>query len=128
MPTARICITAGAGYGLLGVAGGAMGAHWLQNILDPGALSTFETGVRYQMYHALALLLTGVLADRWVSAWFAPACGLFTAGVALFSGSLYLLAFTGAGVFGAVAPLGGICLMAGWASLVIGALVHSSRP
>lgn len=124
MSTARICIAAGAVFGLLGVAGGAMGAHWLKNILDPGDMNTFEIGVRYQMYHALALLAAGVLADRWKSLWFTLTAGLFTVGVLLFSGSLYILAFTGIGVFGAVAPLGGVCLIAGWASLVVGALVH----
>lgn len=104
-----------------------MGAHWLQSILDPGDLKTFETGVRYQMYHALALLATGVLAGRWKSVWFKLACGLFTAGVLLFSGSLYSLAFFGIGAFGAVAPLGGVCLMAGWASLVFGALSYRDQ-
>ena len=118
---------AGAVFGLLGVAGGAMGAHWLKNILDTGDLNTFEIGIRYQMYHALALLATGVLAGRWNTAWFTLACGLFTAGVLLFSGSLYILAFTGIGAFGAVAPLGGVCLMAGWASLVVGAIRHRDR-
>lgn len=127
MSTARICIIAGAVFGLLGVAGGAMGAHWLRNILDPGDLNTFEIGIRYQMYHALALLATGVLAGHWRSAWFTLACGLFTAGVVLFSGSLYTLAFTGIGLFGAIAPLGGICLIAGWASLVVGALGHRDQ-
>lgn len=127
MSTARICVTAGAVFGLLGVAGGAMGAHWLKSILDPGDMNTFEIGVRYQMYHTLALLATGVLADRWKSAWFTWACGLFTAGVVLFSGSLYFLVFTGIGVFGAVAPLGGVCLMAGWASLVVGALSYKNQ-
>ena len=127
MPTARSYIIAGAVFGLLGVAGGAMGAHWLQNVLDPGDLKTFETAVRYQMYHALALLATGLLAGNWKAVWFTLACGLFTAGVLLFSGSLYFLAFTGIGAFGAVAPLGGVCLMAGWASLVIGTLSHRDR-
>lgn len=124
MATARNCLIAGAVFGLLGVAGGAMGAHWLNNILDPGDMNTFETGVRYQMYHALALLATGLFAGRWRSAWFTSACVLFTAGVVLFSGSLYCLAFTGIGAFGAVAPLGGICLIAGWASLVAGGIGH----
>ena len=127
MATARFCMAAGAVFGLLGVAGGAMGAHWLQNILDPGDLKTFETGIRYQMYHALALLATGVAADRWKAGWVTLACWLFIAGVLLFSGSLYSLAFTGIGAFGAVAPLGGVCLMAGWASLVIGTLSHRDR-
>ena len=127
MSTARVCMTAGALFGLMGVASGAMGAHWLQNILDPGDLKTFETGIRYQMYHALALLATGVAADRWRVVWFTWACWLFTAGVVLFSGSLYLLAFSGIGLFGAVAPLGGVCLMAAWGSLAVGALRYKTQ-
>ena len=127
MSTARVCMTAGAVFGLMGVASGAMGAHWLQNILDPGDLKTFETGIRYQMYHALALLATGVAADRWRVVWFTWACWLFTAGVVLFSGSLYLLAFSGIGLFGAVAPLGGVCLMAAWGSLAVGALRYKTQ-
>lgn len=127
MSTARVCMTAGAVFGLMGVASGAMGAHWLQNILDPGDLKTFETAIRYQMYHALALLATGVAADRWRVVWFTWACWFFTAGVVLFSGSLYLLVFSGIGIFGAVAPLGGVCLMAAWASLAVGALRYKTQ-
>ncbi len=126
MSTARTFITAGAIFGLLGVAGGAMGAHWLKNILDAGDMNTFEIGIRYQMYHALALLAVGVLAGNWDSAWVTRSAWLFAAGVVLFSGSLYILAFTGIGVFGAVAPLGGVCLIAGWASLVMGGLSYGA--
>lgn len=120
MSTARICITAGAIFGLLGVAGGAMGAHWIRDVLDAGDLKTFETSVRYQMYHALALLGTGLAAGRWQQVWFTRAGWLFIAGVLLFSGSLYALAFTGIGAFGAVAPIGGVSLIAGWLSMVVG--------
>ena len=109
-------------YGFLGVAGGSLGAHWLKEILDPGDLNTFEIGIRYQMYHALALLATGLVSVRWRNRLFGWACGLFIAGIFFFSGSLYLLAFTGIGAFGAVAPLGGCSLMAGWATLTIAAL------
>ena len=109
-------------YGLLGVAGGSVGAHWLKEILDPSDLNTFEIGIRYQMYHALALLVTGLVSVRWRNRWFGWASGLFIAGILFFSGSLYLLAFTGIGAFGAVAPLGGGSLIAGWATLVIAAL------
>ena len=83
-------------------------------------MDTFETAVRFQMYHALALLATGVLTDRWKSRLFSLSGALFTAGVLIFSGSLYILALTGIGVFGAVAPVGGLCLMAGWIALIIG--------
>ncbi len=108
--------------GLLGVVAGAMGVHALRDTLDARALSTFETGVRFQMYHALALLAVGMLAGRWKTGFVKLSGVLFTAGVVLFSGSLYILAITGIGIFGAVAPLGGLSLMAAWASLIIGAI------
>ncbi len=122
MSTSRVLIMAGGILGLLGVVAGAMGVHALRDVLDAKALNTFETGVRFQMYHALALLAVGSLAGRW-KAGFGKLCGvLFTAGVVLFSGSLYILAITGIGVFGAIAPLGGLSLMAAWTSLVVGAI------
>ncbi|RUA05595.1 MAG: DUF423 domain-containing protein, partial [Candidatus Poseidoniales archaeon] len=89
---------------------------------DARALSTFETGVRFQMYHALALLAVGSLAGRWKTGFVKLSGVLFTAGVVLFSGSLYILAITGIGVFGAIAPLGGLSLMAAWTSLIVGAI------
>lgn len=92
-------------------------------------MDTFMTAVRFQMYHALALLAIGVLADRWKSWLFSLGGALFTAGVLLFSGSLYILALTGIGAFGAVAPVGGVSLMAGWTALVIGIISGTaSRP
>jgi uncharacterized membrane protein YgdD (TMEM256/DUF423 family) len=77
----------------------------------------FETAARYQMYHALALLAVGVVAARAPSASAAAAGWLFTAGIVLFSGSLYALAFTGVRVLGAITPLGGLCFLAGWIAL-----------
>ena len=94
--------------------------HALRGTLAAGAMDTFETAVRFQMYHALALLATGVLTDRWKSWLFSLGGALFTAGVLLFSGSLYILALTGIGAFGAVAPAGGLCLVARWTALIIG--------
>ena len=94
---------------------GAFGAHGLKGRLSPDMLAVFETGVRYQMYHALALLALAALAPRFdvggLTGW------LFVGGIVLFSGSLYLLAFTGVRVLGAVTPLGGVCFLAGWALL-----------
>jgi uncharacterized membrane protein YgdD (TMEM256/DUF423 family) len=94
------------------VAAGAFGAHALRARLGPSDLVTFETAVRYQMYHALALLLTGLLTDREVrvgaSGW------LFLAGIVLFSGSLYLLTLGGLRWMGAVTPLGGLAFILGW--------------
>jgi len=122
MSTSRVLIMAGGILGLLGVVAGAMGVHALRDVLDAKALNTFETGVRFQMYHALALLAVGSLAGRWKTGFVKLSGVLFTAGVVLFSGSLYILAITGIGVFGAIAPLGGLSLMAAWTSLIAGAI------
>lgn len=120
----RAWLALGAAFGLLGVLAGAAGVHALESTLEPDALETFETAARFQMYHALALLAVGLLAGRWRSALVNAAGWLFTAGVLFFSGSLYILALTDVGIFGAIAPLGGVCLLAGWASLVAGAILR----
>ena len=120
----QLWIVLGAIYGLLGVVAGALGAHALSAYLGADALGTFETAVRFQMYHALALLATGLLSDRWKSRLIDLAGALFTTGVLLFCGSLYILAFTGVGLLGAVAPIGGAILIAGWTALIIGAIRH----
>jgi uncharacterized membrane protein YgdD (TMEM256/DUF423 family) len=101
-------------HGFVAVAAGAFGAHGLQGRLDAHALGIFETGARYQMYHALAIGLAAV-ASRNRPAQFA--CALFLAGIILFSGSLYLLALTGAHLFGFITPFGGVAFLAGWATL-----------
>lgn len=102
-------------FGLLGVAAGAFGAHALRDALGPERLATFETGVRYQLYHALALLGVGLAAARWPDhGWAAPGL-LFVAGILIFSGSLYALSLTGARWPGAITPVGGLCFLAGWA-------------
>jgi uncharacterized membrane protein YgdD (TMEM256/DUF423 family) len=119
----RVWIAMGAIFGLLAVIAGAAGTHALRGTIEPDALNTFETAVRFQTYHALALLAVGLLAGRWRSKLLNLAGGLFVAGVALFSGSLYTLALTDIGAFGAIAPLGGLSLMAGWASLAVAALL-----
>jgi uncharacterized membrane protein YgdD (TMEM256/DUF423 family) len=105
----------GALLGLLAVAFGAFGAHALQRRLPVDLLAIFETAVRYQMYHALALLFVGAWAARAPSATLNAAGWLFFAGVALFSGSLYILALSGVRVLGAVTPFGGLCFLAAWA-------------
>jgi len=82
----------------------------------------FETGVRYQMYHALAILVVALAAAR-LDGWLIRAAGwLFTTGIVLFSGSLYVLALSGATWLGAVTPLGGLAFLAAWGCLVIAAL------
>lgn len=100
--------------GFLAVCAGAFGAHALQGRLDSHALTVFETGARYQMYHALAMGITA-LAARSVPAQLA--CALFLAGIVLFSGSLYALALTGVRALGFVTPIGGLAFLAGWALL-----------
>jgi len=109
--------------GGISVAFGAFGAHGLKPRLSPDRLDTFETGVRYQIYHALALLVTGILASMYSTSPFPVAAGwLFIAGTLLFSGSLYLIVFTNKRGFGAIAPLGGLAFIAGWLCLGLTAL------
>jgi uncharacterized membrane protein YgdD (TMEM256/DUF423 family) len=117
----RTFLLLGALAGFLAVAFGAFGAHALRSRLSPDMLAVFETGVRYQMYHALALLLVAATIPH-LGGWLVQAAGwLFVAGIVLFSGSLYLLAFTGVTVLGAITPLGGVAFLAGWACLAIAA-------
>lgn len=99
----------------LGVALGAFGAHGLRGVVGTEHLGTFETAVRYQMYHALALLALAWAISRWPERQLAPAVALLGVGVAVFSGSLYLLVLTGARWLGAITPVGGIALITGWA-------------
>ncbi len=112
----------GAVFGFLGVAAGAFGAHALKDRLSPHQAAVFELAVRYQMVHAPVLLLVGsglpVFAGNLARAagWF------FTAGTIVFSGSLYALALSGKRAWGAVTPLGGLGLLAGWACLALAAL------
>jgi uncharacterized membrane protein YgdD (TMEM256/DUF423 family) len=117
----RTFLLIGAVSAFLAVGLGAFGAHGLRGRLSPEMLSVFETGVRYHMYHALALVLTALVMGR-MSGWLVRAAGwCFTAGIALFSGSLYLLALTGVTVLGAITPLGGLAFLAGWACLALAA-------
>jgi uncharacterized membrane protein YgdD (TMEM256/DUF423 family) len=107
----------GALSALLSVAAGAFGAHALRGRLTPEYLAVFETAARYQMYHALALLAVAWAVTRWPGVLPVWAGWLFVAGTVLFSGSLYALAFTGVRGLGAVTPLGGVALLAGWICL-----------
>lgn len=110
----RPFLVAGFALALLAVGAGAFGTHGLRGALDGARLATFETAVRYQMYHALALIGVGLAAARWPGpAWSGPGV-LFLFGTVLFSGSLYALALTGIGAFGAIAPIGGAGLLLGW--------------
>jgi len=104
--------------GFLAVALGAFAAHGLRNTISPELLNTFQTGVQYHMYHALALFGVGLLALYYpaqsavrISGW------LFVVGIVLFSGSLYVLALSGIRWLGAITPLGGVAFLAGWTLL-----------
>jgi uncharacterized membrane protein YgdD (TMEM256/DUF423 family) len=111
----------GALMGFVGVGLGAFGAHGLRGRLSPDMLAVFETGVRYQMYHALALLATAALFTR-IDGRAAVAAGwCFTAGIFVFSGSLYALALTGVTILGAITPIGGVAFLAGWILLAVAA-------
>jgi uncharacterized membrane protein YgdD (TMEM256/DUF423 family) len=98
----------------LGVVFGAFGAHALKASSSPKMLTTFETGVRYQMYHGLGLLALAWAVSRWPERRLMPAAWLLLAGTVVFSGSLYLLVLTGARWFGAITPFGGLLLIFGW--------------
>lgn len=102
----------------MGVAAGAFGAHGLRERLTPEMLAVWETAVRYQLYHALALLAVAWAVTRWPSAATTAAGWLFLAGTLLFSGSLYLLSLSGVRWLGAITPIGGVAFIAGWACLV----------
>ncbi len=108
--------------GFLGVAFGAFGAHALRGRLSSAMLAVFETGVRYQMYHAFALCACAWGWARWQRQSFVVAGWAFIAGILFFSGSLYMLALTGEKWLGAVTPFGGLAFLAGWACLLFGAL------
>jgi uncharacterized membrane protein YgdD (TMEM256/DUF423 family) len=112
----------GAVLALLAVAFGAFGAHVLEPRIGADRLATFETAARYQMYHALALLIVGLAFERLAAGPALWSGRLFAAGVVVFCGSLYGLALGAPRWFGAVAPLGGLCFMTGWLSLAIAAL------
>jgi uncharacterized membrane protein YgdD (TMEM256/DUF423 family) len=118
----RAFALAGSISAFLAVAAGAFGAHALRSRLPADLLAVFETGARYQMYHALALLAVAWAVTRWPGVSVRAAGWLFIGGTVLFSGSLYLLAFTGVRWLGAITPLGGLLFLGGWASLTIGLL------
>lgn len=115
----RILLALGSLLAFLAVGAGAFAAHGLRARLAPEMLAIFETAARYQMYHALGVLVVAWYLPRWPSV--AAAGWLFIVGVLVFSGSLYLLALTGQRWLGALTPIGGLCFLAGWAVLAWGA-------
>lgn len=109
---------AGAAFAFLGVALGAFGAHALQERLTAPELDIFETAVRYQMYHALALLFVSGAVVQWPGSGGSIAGWLFIAGILIFSGSLYALLLSGSRQWGMITPIGGLALLLGWAFLL----------
>ena len=122
MLTGRYIVALGAVLAGVAVATGAFGAHMLKPRLSEHMLEVFETGVRYHMFHALALLFSGLAFIQWETKIFQKAALAFVAGILFFSGSLYLLALSETRWLGAVTPLGGLCFMTGWACLALGFL------
>jgi uncharacterized membrane protein YgdD (TMEM256/DUF423 family) len=110
----RIFFGLGAALAGAAVALGAFGAHWLREKLSVEDLAIFETGVRYQMYHALALMVVAWAASRWEASQIHWAGWLFVVGIVVFSGSLYTLVLTGQRWLGAITPIGGLAFLAGW--------------
>ncbi len=117
--SARGLLVAGAISAFVGVAAGAFGAHSLHARISPDLLEVFDTGVRYQMLHALALVALAALAGRWPNGAWGAAGWLFVAGTVLFSGSLYALALTGIRWLGAVTPFGGVAFLVGWVVVAV---------
>lgn len=117
----KVFVVLGAIFGGLSVAAGAFGAHALRAKLEPRMLEVFETAAHYQMVHALALLATAWIYQQTESPAAQVAGWAFVAGVLLFSGSLYAMAFTGARGLGAITPIGGVAFLAGWIALAMAA-------
>lgn len=116
-------------FGFLGVALGAFAAHGLRTKLEPRAFEIWEVAVRYQMYHALALLAVALLAGRGATPCVTLAGWAFTLGIVVFSGSLYALALTDIKGLGAITPFGGVAFLVGWGALfVAGIKIRSGGP
>ena len=128
-PPAKYALAIAAGLGALGVFLGSFGAHWLPHLLDARGLldadvdhllDTFETGVRYQIYHALAMFGASLLRLHQDNRWASASAMVFLAGIVIFSGFLYAIVLTGEKALGAIVPLGGVALIVGWILLAVG--------
>ncbi|MEK0181823.1 MAG: DUF423 domain-containing protein [Oscillatoriales cyanobacterium] len=119
----RIFLATAALFGGLSVAGGAFASHALKDKLSDRSLEIFETGARYQMYHALALLLVALILSRAEASqtFFVVSGWAFIVGTLIFSGSLYALSLTNIKLLGAITPLGGVAYIVGWVCLAIAA-------
>jgi uncharacterized membrane protein YgdD (TMEM256/DUF423 family) len=120
----RLIATVGALSAFTAVAAGAFGAHALRTRLSAEMLAVFEVAARYQMYHALALIACAWAATRWPGTLVTASAWLFVVGTVLFCGTLYMLSLTGIRWLGAVTPVGGVALLAGW--LMLAAAVWKS--
>ncbi len=117
----RWAFISGAFLGLSGVVAGAMGAHALKEVLSPGLMDAFETAVRFQMYHAIMLILLGIIGKSFPHRFIFPAIICMTVGTLLFSGSIYILTTSNINV-GIITPIGGTVLIVGWGLLLVWAL------
>jgi len=123
----RLFFAAGAASGFVSVAAGAFGAHALRTRLAPDLLAVFETAVKYQLAHALALLACGLAMGRAAGLAAVLAGFFFLLGTVLFSGSLYALALSGVRALGVLTPLGGLAFLAGWVALFFAAFAMPRR-
>ncbi len=120
-PIAKLFLSIGAISGALGVMLGAFGAHGLKNKLTAEMMAVYKTAVEYQFYHTLALLAVGLVAMHIPSRPLTTSGWLFTAGILIFSGSLYVLSISGIKWLGAITPIGGLCFIVGWVLLAVAA-------
>ena len=118
----KILLSLAAFSAMISVILGAFAAHGLKSKLSESLLNTFQTGVQYQMYHSLAVILLVILYRQMPQSLLLYSAGFMFAGIILFSGSLYMLALTQIKWFGPVTPLGGVCFIVAWALLVAAAL------
>ena len=120
---AKLFLIIGSILGGTGVMIGAFGAHALKTLLESsGRLDTFETAVKYQFYHALALILLGILMSNQNHSFYEYSGYSFLAGTIIFSGSLYVLCISGIAKFGMITPIGGLLMIVGWLFLMLGVL------
>ncbi|MFB1033948.1 MAG: DUF423 domain-containing protein [Sinobacterium sp.] len=122
----KLVLSCAAFSAMLSVMLGAFAAHGLKNRLSEPLLNTFQTGVQYQMYHSLALILLVILYRQAPQSLLLYSAGFMFAGIILFSGSLYMLALTQIKWFGPITPIGGVCFIVGWALLIAVALKGAS--
>ena len=120
--TGRRILACGAVLAGIAVATGAFGAHMLRPRLTERMMEVFETGVRYHMFHSLAILFSGWAFVQFESGMFRKAALAFFAGILFFSGSLYVLAISDVRWLGAMTPIGGVCFLTGWVCMAIGFL------